>query len=294
MVSNKHFKTGAWANKTRPMDAPFRTLSVNTTTGKEFGDLGYQTDSHGVQLFVDMLEGFNDTNLSYQYLTPFQCAKVYNTDFLSDHRNLFLITNYTTGAMFDNSTLLEMGIVTDEQPPPDSLKCRYFRCEPNELTSRMASGHPWMVSGDAITGCMGEITKEKCKVQFSLFIMIVVICCNVVKACGMIMTIVRSREPTLVTLGDAIDSFLRIPDPTTIGICYADRRFIEKEWRGGSRAGPRQWKQKGVQRWWSSASKTRWITCNFLCLTTIMAAGVLLLLGIRHDGYVFKTNIRSM
>ena len=56
----------------------------------------------------------------------------------------------------------------------------------------------------------------------------------------MIIRVVRSREPTLVTLGDAIDSFLRIPDPTTMGICFAHRRFIEKEWKRGSRAGPQR------------------------------------------------------
>ena len=135
----------------------------------------------------------------------------------------------------------------------------------------------------------------RCGVQFSLGIMIAVICCNLVKACAMIMTVVRSREPTLVTLGDAIDSFLSLSDPTTRGICYADRQFIDREWRRGWRTGPRKWKQKGVQRWWTNLTKTRWITCNLFSAITIIVSAVLLRLGIRHDGsYMTKNDIRSM
>ena len=110
----------------------------------------------------------------------------------------------------------------------------------------------------------------------------------------MIMTVVRSREPTLVTLGDAIDSFLRIPDSTTMGICFADRRFIERVWKRGSGAGPRQWTQNGVQRWWTGASKTRWTACNFLCSVAIIATSVLLALGIKQDRRYSSTDIKSL
>ena len=172
-------------------------------------------------------------------------------------------------------------------------------CNPGELISNLTSGLPWRVTlktGEKveISGCKSELRAEQCKVQFSLGIMIVVICCNLVKACCMVMTVVRSREPTLVTLGDAIDSFLRIPDPTTMGICFADREFIKREWERRGRIGSRQWKQKGVQRWWTSASKMRWITCNFFCLITIITAAVLLRLGMDHDEESGITGLQSM
>ena len=163
------------------------------------------------------------------------------------------------------------------------------RCNPSARAYYEARGpglEVYIRSGDIveISGCKSERTAEKCKVQFSLGIMIAVICCNIVKACGMVMAVVRSREPTLVTLGDAVDSFLRIPDPTTIGICFADRRFVKRAWRRRWRTDPRQWKQKGVQRWWTSVSVKRWIACNFLCSITIIAAGVLLKSGMANDG----------
>ena len=175
----------------------------------------------------------------------------------------------------------------------------YFTCSPNELASNVTSGLPWLVKlGNRedveISGCKSERTTEKCKVQFSLGIMIIVICCNLVKACSMIMAVVRSREPTLVTLGDALDSFLRTPDPTTRGTCFADRRFVDREWRHGWETGPRQWKQKGVQRWWTSVSKMRWITCSLFCSITIIVAGVLFGIGMKNDGNYWSTDIKSM
>jgi len=134
-----------------------------------------------------------------------------------------------------------------------------------------------------------------CGVHFILDIMIVVICCNFVKVFCMVIVLVRSREPTLVTLGDAIDSFLRNSDQTTIGMCFADRQFIEREWRrDGRRTGPRQWKKRGVQRWWTIASKTRWITCYFFCSIIIIAAGVSLRLGMDYEEQFWSTDIKSM
>ena len=301
LVTNNHFETGAYSNTTEAFW--FRWMTRNATTGKEYGDIGYQTDSHNIQQFTSMLEGYNASAPSYEELTPSQCVNLYNTDFVSNRRNLFLITNQASSATFNN-TLLKVFMVQGNDTSPTNWMCSNSRlgphgCDTGKLSSMVANGNPWLLTlstGEEVevSRCRSEITHEKCKVQFSLGIMITVICCNLVKACAMIMTVVRSREPTLVTLGDAIDSFLRISDPTTTGICFADRRYIDGEWRHGKRTGPRQWKQRGVQRWWNSVSKTRWITCNFFCSITIIAVGVLLQSGIKHDGYQFGTDIRSM
>ena len=310
LVTNNHFEPGAYSNTTE-VNSWFRDYSRNATTGKEYGDIGYQTDSDEIQLFTSMLEGHNASTPSYEDLTISQCTSLYKTDFMSNHRNLFLVSNHTSDDTYNN-TILDMTIVMGDEIFSNDWLCFWnqeisdrnsqhttSRCSPSELASNVAGGLPWQMNLTTvgvidITGCKSEITDEKCKVQFSLGIMIAVICCNLVKACSMIMTIVRSREPTLVTLGDAVDSFLRTPDPTTVGICFADRRYIEREWRRGRRTGPRQWKQKGVQRWWTSVSKTRWITCNFCFAVIMIAAAVLLRLGIRNDGMVWNTDLKSM
>ncbi|PUU76456.1 hypothetical protein B9Z19DRAFT_990512 [Tuber borchii] len=300
-VTNNHFESGGYSNTTGPDDW-FQWKAMNTTTRKPYGALGYQTDSHHIKLFGSMLEGYNTGTEGYEDLTPSQCANLYSTDFVSDRRNLFLITNYTADPTYNN-TFLRVDWNGGLRPPSSWMCARYpqtsFRCDPNWLNSRVASGHPWLVNFEKrgvgeVLGCKSERVAEKCKVQFSLEIMIAVICCNLVKACCMVIAVVRSREPTLVTLGDAIDSFLRIPDRTTMGICFADRQFIETEWMRGSRARPRQWKQKGIQRWWSSVSKTRWIACSFFCSIAIIITGVLLEKGIGQDRKLMSTDIKSL
>ncbi|PUU76460.1 hypothetical protein B9Z19DRAFT_990518 [Tuber borchii] len=297
-VTNNHFEPGAYTNTSSHAFSEFNWATPNATTGEEYAE---------VQLFKSMLEGRNTGTGRYEDLTPSQCAKRYNTDFLLTNRNLFLVTSHASNAAH-NDTLLARIYFEQDDPLPSDWLCRYdpvvvsrddYQCNPNELASNVTRGLPWQmdlsyVGVIEISGCKSERAAEKCKVQFSLRIMIAVICCNLVKVCAMIMTVVRSREPTLVTLGDAVDSFLRISDPTTRGICFADRRFINREWRRGLGTGPRQWKQNGVQRWWTSVSKTRWITCNFCFAIIMIVAAVLLRLGIRHDGTVLNTDLKSM
>ena len=305
-VTNNHFERGTYSNTTLILNKYLLALR-NYTNMDRYGGIGHVTDSPDFQLFTSMLEGYNASTPSYEDLTPSQCINLYYTNLLSSHRNLFLITNHTSnsssngtlGFSLTHGTILAYILDTGGTEGLSWSWICALECHSNEITSNVARGLPWLINlkpGHVVEvrGCKSEITKEKCKVQFSLGIMIAVIGCNLVKACSMIMTVVRSREPTLVTLGDAIDSFLRIPDTTTIGICFADRRFIEREWRRGSKAGPRQWKQNGVQRWWTSVSKTRWITCNLFYSIAIISTGVLLQLGIKGDQHNSDTKIKAL
>ena len=153
------------------------------------------TGSQDFQLFTRMLDGYNASTPRYEDLTPSQCLNLYNTDILSSHRNLFLITNYTSNPT-SNSTLLKSSTSYGLQmmlvswtsaaslwTPPS--------CDINELASKVTRVHSWLVTIDGgveveVRGCKCEITKEKCKLQFSLGIMIAVIGCNLVKTCSMI------------------------------------------------------------------------------------------------------------
>jgi len=304
-VTSDHFEPGTYRNTSVADISTFQDLLFNATIGKKYGDIGYQTNSSKIRLFNSALEGLNPSTQGYKDLTPLECSEVYQKDFVPNYRNLFLITNHSSNTTYNN-TILAMNISNPTRPSPYIWICTPDPellpkgwCAPGEATANLTSGLPWRMKlktvGEVeITGCKSEVTDEKCNVQFSLYIMILVICCNLVKACSMIMTVVRSREPTLVTLGDAVDSFLRAPDPTTIGMCFADRQFIKREWRPGWGAGPRRWKQKGLQRWWTSISKTKWITCNFFYLINIILVAVLLGFGIKADGKYQTTDLMSM
>ena len=307
VVTNNHFERGAYVDRTISSLDSFKSVSRNNTSLKDYGDIGYQSDSPAIQQFIRVLEGNNTSIESYKDLILSECTKVYNTDFLSNHRNLFLITNHNSNTTYNN-TLLGMFSIDHSMPSSSRCMCPFEpissiapKCDPSQPSSNLTRGLPWQVDLKTfvtgvveIAGCKSEITEEKCKVQFSLDTMIVVIFCNLVKACCMIVVLVRARESTLVTLGDAIDSFLRIPDTATIGMCFADRSLINREWRHRRTTGPRQWKQKGVQRWWTSVSKVRWIAYNFFCSINIILLALLLVHGMKVDGKVWSTDFRSM
>ncbi|KAG0635395.1 hypothetical protein HOY80DRAFT_1093543 [Tuber brumale] len=306
VVTNNHFEPGAYSNMTEVLNDYYEKLYHITDPDGE----GYLASLYGTpQLgqLSSLLEEYNTSTQNYEDLEPSKCTKLYNNDFLSDHSNLFLIAKQSSNTTHNNTLLGILG-ANSHWIPLSHWMCDYQKsgqaqdvpaCNLKELVANITRGDPWWVkltTGDEVEigGCKSQKTEEKCKVQFSLGIMIAVICCNLVKACSMVMAVVRSREPTLVTLGDAVDSFLRIPDPTTMGICFADRRFVDRVWQHGRSAGPRQWKQKGAQRWWTSVSKTRWITCNIFCSIIIVVAWVFLASGMKSDGAYLSNDFKSM
>ena len=120
---------------------------------------------------------------------------------------------------------------------------------------------PDLPTKSRIQYCLTKCEEEHCKLQFSLAIMIVVITCNLLKTiCMSKIAWKQDREP-LVTLGDAVASFLDRPDMTTKGNCIVGKTRFEnsKSWDLFiSRWGP-----KGL-RWFRAASSRRWHFCNIL------------------------------
>lgn len=110
--------------------------------------------------------------------------------------------------------------------------------------------------------CLAQEMDERCMLQFSLPIMFVVIICNLIKLICMIYVLLKEKSPPLVTLGDAIVSFLNEPDPATSDICLADKQFFQKKaWHDVAKT--LTWKSER-HRWFRAASMTRWFVCNVL------------------------------
>ena len=109
--------------------------------------------------------------------------------------------------------------------------------------------------------CLSKPVVEHCKLQFSVTIMIIVIICNMIKTIAMTTISWRQDPEPLVTLGDAIASFLYRPDVTTKRNCIAGRTHFEDSRYWGlllSRWDPQR------LRWFRAASRRRWIVCNVL------------------------------
>ena len=120
----------------------------------------------------------------------------------------------------------------------------------------------WEVSGHEIDYCMVEKVEEKCQLRFSLAIMLIVIFANIIKATVMFITIWKFQTPTLVTIGDAIASFLDNPDETTAGMCLSTKKDFNGKGNWDNTF-PREWIIRS-SFWFNAASVKRWFTCNIL------------------------------
>ena len=139
----------------------------------------------------------------------------------------------------------------------------------------------WSALSGHIVNCRAERVPENCTLNFNLSFALVVIACNLIKFITMSLTLWRYREPTLVTTGDAIDSFLARPDETTAGLCLFSAAAMYLKWEcpvGGPEKSPewRKFRQKRLDDlmspvykpeicfWGQSASSMRWIMCFIL------------------------------
>jgi hypothetical protein len=142
-----------------------------------------------------------------------------------------------------------------------------------------------VIRGQKIDYCMCERTLPKCRLEFSIYIIVAVIVCNVIKSAAMFWTLLRQRENTLVTFGDALSSWLDEPDKTTTHRCLMSKQDVLRSFKGGSSSVgendrplpiPLTFSRRQKQRWYKAVSWKRWAVSMISCIATITAAIVLL------------------
>ena len=120
---------------------------------------------------------------------------------------------------------------------------------------------------------MIEQVEEVCKLQFSFPIAITVVVSNFVKAICMAITLFYyKRHAALITIGDAVASFLDQPDPETRGRCLHSKWLMEAEWNW-ERSNDARKDELGVEperfqlkseRWARAPSQERWFATYLL------------------------------
>lgn len=137
------------------------------------------------------------------------------------------------------------------------------------INTALANTDSWAIEGASVQYCLSQNVDEKCSLQFSRDIMILVIICNLVKFICMILVVLNSKEPVLITIGDAISSFLDIRDQTTLDMCVATKWDIRKGYWEASNEGLvrgmayRTWNPHR-HHWFRATSIGRWVICIFL------------------------------
>jgi len=83
--------------------------------------------------------------------------------------------------------------------------------------------------------CLSQKVKERCQLMYSPSICMVVIIFNLIKIICILLTIEQRRPDLFLTVGDAISSFLKCPDRTSLCQSWVDQKNIK---RAFSRAEP--------------------------------------------------------
>jgi len=198
---------------------------------------------------------------NYERLDQASCIKAYGIDFLSSRRNAIVVVSDQ-----DSSDPL-LGILDwNYSQPQNSWVCGTtlgdnMTMVPQSIDdfdcsiSVALTNNSWLMANQPVEYCLSEKVQDICRLQFAAPIMVVVLCCNFAKLLCMITTIWRCRESTLVTLGDALSSWLEKPDPYTAGMCIATKKdFEDRAWPD---AQPSRWSDKrnfrceavGIRRW---------------------------------------------
>lgn len=135
------------------------------------------------------------------------------------------------------------------------------------------SARNWTITGDigylvSVSGfshmrgpiqyCLRERKDSKCRVLWSIPIASLVIGLNLIKAISIFYLALRIKEQPLMTMGDAVLSFLKQPDPWTRNMCLASSKDIESA-KNNFIAGPKRWKLR-IYRWKDTTSLSRRIS----------------------------------
>lgn len=96
-----------------------------------------------------------------------------------------------------------------------------------KLACRQRHASTWSISAATIEYCLSEQIPQQCRLQSSIHIAITVIVLNSVKALVMLVLATCIRDRPLLTIGDALASFLDRPDPYTKWMCLGWRKDFE-------------------------------------------------------------------
>jgi hypothetical protein len=108
--------------------------------------------------------------------------------------------------------------------------------------------------GLPVKKCLSEPTGQKCKLNFSVPLAIVVIVFNVIKALALLVGISQLRNDSMLTVGDAVMSFLQRPDSSSLSMCLASQADIHRSnLRWQELQQPRAYRTKRLM--WSSSVK---------------------------------------
>ncbi len=169
----------------------------------------------------------NNATGDLQELDVAACIRAYNHEFISNWRNVLLISNATNPWNAPDQDAV-VGIVTNNTGIQDpNWFCAW---EPYDRSSCSAQNivetKEWYIAAHDkktvepafVKYCLAESIEAHCKVTFNVFMLFISVICNAAKLAVFLLILLLPGFRPLITIGDAIASFLTYPDPVTARI----------------------------------------------------------------------------
>ncbi|KXX81510.1 hypothetical protein MMYC01_202482 [Madurella mycetomatis] len=151
---------------------------------------------------------------------------------------------------------------------------------PDEIPGLRDDLEHWTPFGYPVKECYSLPTAERCKLLFSPTLCWLVTILNLLKALLMLVAALRFDTEPLLTVGDAVASFMRFPDESTRGLCLTSKNDITESvgnWRGSCRLLS---EFKRVRKF-GIASVGRWVICVLLFSCALCTCLGLLVYGLQ-------------
>ena len=239
-----------------------------------------QCPSYEFAPFITYVQGLQSRLATFQKLQNEECIRQYAKQFQTSRRDVVIVSE---------------PLIQDGKPVVNiedyALEPRFYQgvpdnpyewiCESSSTSNNRNESNPCSNQIDHITAnagnwttsthakvkyCLSQAAPDQCQVQFSLYIMIFVIICNSFKVISMLIALFFDKVPPLVTIGDAVASFLTVSNPFTEDMCLISRDNFASHTRDGRRNPlwperiPRQWRETSTL-WFCAASSRRWFFC---------------------------------
>ena len=111
-------------------------------------------------------------------------------------------------------------------------------------------------------GLSTHVTQSS-SIQIARVFIIIVIICNVLKTVAIFFTLRDSSSQQILTLGDAVSSYLKSPDVSTLGACLLGKKKLVKNISHGKKHKPVQWRRRRAH-YLLGVISNGWITHSIL------------------------------
>jgi len=225
----------------------------------------------------------------FEKLDTIDCLNAYAQDFQNSRGDLVVVAAADIPANDPNQTTVFAGVDvtagnlfnTWHYMPPYAWICNQIISNtnifcPDHIDSFRNNISSWQPFGYPISYCLSEHQRERCRVQSDLSLGLIASILSLAKVVIISIIFFAIRQNPLLTVGDAMLSFMKDPDPTTRGMCLLDRDEVvrlhrEKNTEVTSATEPSAfwlsasrpfWAKR--RKWAAAVSRRRWILFSTL------------------------------